>query len=102
MELITEVQNETVVKTFLLPVWVILGITWLAVHILVSIFSIFHGLWKVFFTLIAILAVAFGMYQNAIVSVITIAVTFLILLAGTAIEVFLEYTTRKIGRRIVI
>lgn len=88
-------------KLFLLPVWVILGITWLAVHILVSIFGIFHGLWKVFFTLIAILAVAFGMYQNAIVSVITIAVTFLILLAGTAIEVFLEYATRKIGRRIV-
>lgn len=79
----------------------ILGITWLAVHILVSIFSIFHGPWKVFFTLIAILAVAFGMYQNAIVSVITIAVTFLILLAGTVIEVFLEYATRKIRRRII-
>ena len=91
---------KLLLKLFLLPVWVILGITWLAVHILVSIFSIFHGLWKVFFTLIAILAVAFGMYQNAIVSVITIAVTFLILLAGTAIEVFLEYATRKIGRRI--
>ena len=102
MELITEVQNETVVKTFFTASQVILGITWLAVHILVSIFSIFHGLWKVFFTLIAILAVAFGMYQNAIVSVITIAVTFLILLAGTAIEVFLEYATRKIGRRIVL
>lgn len=102
MELITEVQNETVVKTFFTASQVILGITWLAVHILVSIFSIFHGLWKVFFTLIAILAVAFGMYQNAIVSVITIAVTFLILIAGTAIEVFLEYATRKIGRRIVL
>lgn len=34
--------------------------------------------------------------------VIAIAVTFLILLAGTAIEVFLEYATRKIGLRIVI
>ena len=102
MELITEVQNETVVKTFFTASQVILGITWLAVHILVSIFSIFHGLWKVFFTLIAILAVAFGMYQNAIVSVITIAVTFLILIAGTAIEVFLEYATRKNGRRIVL
>lgn len=93
---------KLLLKLFLLPVWVILGITWLAVHILVSIFNIFHGLWKLFFTLIAILAVAFGMYQNAIISVITIAVTFLILLAGTAIEVFLEYATRKIGRRIVI
>ena len=102
MELIAEVWNETVVKTFFTASQVILGITWLAVHILVSIFSIFHGLWKVFFTLIAILAVAFGMYQNAIVSVITIAVTFLILIAGTAIEVFLEYATRKIGRRIVL
>ena len=93
---------KLLLKLFLLPVWVILGITWLAVHILVSIFNIFHGLWKLFFTLIAILAVAFGMYQNAIISVITIAVTFLILIAGTAIEVFLEYATRKIGRRIVI
>lgn len=34
--------------------------------------------------------------------VIAIAVTFLILLAGTAIEVFLEYATRKIELRIVI
>lgn len=76
MELITEVQNETVVNVFLLLVWVILGITWLAVHILVSIFSILHGLWKLFFTWIAILAVAFGMYQNVIL---------------------LEYATRKIG-----
>lgn len=92
---------KLLLKLFLLPVWVILGITWLAVHILVSIFNIFHGLWKLFFTLITILAVAFGMYQNAIVSVITIAVTFLILLAGTAIEVFLEYATRKIGRGII-
>ncbi len=92
---------KLLLKLFLLPVWVILGITWLAVHILVSIFNIFHGLWKRFFTLIAILAVVFGMHQNAIISVIAIAVAFLILLAGTVIEVFLEYATRKIGRRIV-
>lgn len=80
----------------------ILGGTWLAVYILVSVFSILHGLWKLFFTLIAILEVAFGMYQNVILSVIAIAVMFLILLVGTAIEVFLEYATRKIGRIIVI
>lgn len=92
---------KLLLKLFLLPVWVILGITWLAVHILVSIFSIFHGLWKLFFTLIAILAVAFGMYKNVIVSVIAINVTFLILLVGTEIEVFLEYATRKIGRGII-
>lgn len=91
---------KLLLKLFLLPVWMILGITWLAVHILVSIFSIFHRFWKLFFTLIAILAVEFGMYQNAIVSVIAIAIMFLILLAGTVIEVFLEYATRKIGRRI--
>lgn len=92
---------KLLLKLFLLPVWVILGITWLAVHILVSIFSIFHRFWKLFFTLIAILAVEFGMYQNAIVSVIAIAIMFLILLAGTVIQVFLEYVTRKIGWIIV-
>lgn len=92
---------KLLLKLFLLPVWMILGITWLAVHILVSIFSIFHRFWKLFFTLIAILAVEFGMYQNAIVSVIAIAIMFLILLAGTVIQVFLEYVTRKIGWIIV-
>ena len=92
---------KLLLKLFLLTVWMILGITWLAVHILVSIFSIFHRFWKLFFTLIAILAVEFGMYQNAIVSVIAIAIMFLILLAGTVIQVFLEYVTRKIGWIIV-
>ena len=54
-------------KILLLPVWVILAITWLVVHILVSTFSIFHGFWKAFFTLFTILAIAFGMYQNVVV-----------------------------------
>lgn len=88
---------ELLSKLFLLPLQVILGITCLAVYILVSILNIFHVL---YFDCNS--GRVFEMYWNVIISVIIIAVTFLILLAGIAIEVFLEYATRKIGRRIVI
>lgn len=88
-------------KILLLPVWVILAITWLVVHIAVGVFSIFHGFWKVFFTLFAILAIAFGMYQNAMIFVGAIAVTFLFLVAGAAIDVLLEEARRGIGRMIL-
>lgn len=87
-------------KILLLPVWVILAITWLVVHILVSIFSIFHGFWKAFFTLFTILAIAFGMYQNALILAGAIAVTFLILLAGAAIDLLLEEARKEVGRLI--
>lgn len=89
-------------KILLLPVWVILAITWLVVHILVSIFSIFHGFWKVFFTLFTILAIAFGLYQNALILAGAIAVTFLILLAGAAIDLLLEEARKEVGRLIII
>ena len=85
-------------KILLLPVWVILAITWLVVHIVVSIFSIFHGFWKVFFTLFAILAIAFGMYQNALIFAGAIVFTFVILVAGAAVDVLLEEARKGIGR----
>ena len=88
-------------KILLLPVWVILAITWLVVHVLVSIFSIFHGFWKVFFTLITILAIAFGMYQNALIFVGVIAVTFVILIAGAAVDLLLAQARKRIGRVII-
>ena len=88
-------------KILLLPVWVILAITWLFVHIVVGIFSIFHGFWKVFFTLFIILAIAFGMYQNAFIFVCAIVATFLILLAGCAVDVLLETARKGVGRLIL-
>ena len=89
-------------KILLLPVWVILAITWLVVHVLVSIFSVFHGFWKVFFTLFTILAIAFGMYQNALIFAGAIAVTFLILFAGASIDLLLEEARKEVGRLIMI
>ena len=85
-------------KILLLPVWVILAITWLVVHVLVSVFSVFHGFWKVFFALFTILAIAFGMYQNALIFVGVIAVTFVILIAGAAVDLLLEEARKRIGR----
>ncbi|MDI9242740.1 hypothetical protein [Fusibacillus kribbianus] len=88
-------------KILLLPVWVILAITWLVVHILVSIFSIFHGFWKGFFTLFTVLAIALGMYQNAIIFVGAIAFTYVILVAGAMVDVLLEEAMMGIGRAVV-
>lgn len=88
-------------KILLLPVWVILAITWLVVHVLVSVFSIFHGFWKVFFILFTILAIAFGMYQNALIFAGTITITLLILVVGAAVDVLLEEARKRIGRVIL-
>lgn len=88
-------------KILLVPVWLMLGIAWLVVHIVVSVFGFFHGLWKLFFTLVAILALAFGMYQNAVICLVAIAVTFLIMFAGVFVDVALEETRRLVGRAIV-
>ena len=88
-------------KILLVPVWLILGMIWLMVHVTVSVFGIFHGLWKVFFTLVAILALTFGMYQNVAICLIEIAVTFLIMFAGVFVDVALEETRRLVGRAII-
>ena len=89
-------------KILLLPVWVILAITWLVVHILVSTFSIFHGFWKAFFTLFTILAIAFGMYQNVVVCICAVVATFLILTGGVFLEILLEVARIRVGRLILV
>lgn len=91
------------VKSFLITAGLgILMITWLVVHILVSIFSIFHGFWKVFFILFIILALAFGMWQNTVIFIMAITITFTILIAGISVDVILEEARKRIGRQIGI
>ena len=84
-------------KILLLPVWVILAVTWLVVHLAVSIFSIFHGFWKLFFTVFIILAIGFGMWQNAFIFICAIAATFLIVFVGAIIDALLEAARRQVG-----
>lgn len=88
-------------KILLIPVWMFLGIVWLAVHLAVNIFGIVHGLWKVFLTLFILLSLAFGMYQNALILMAAIGVTFLILFAGAFIDVLLEEGRKRIGKAIL-
>ena len=88
-------------KMLLIPVWMLLGIAWLAVHLVLSIFGILHGLWKVFLTLVIILSLFFGMYQNALILMVAIGVTFLVLFAGTFIDVLLEEGRKRIGKSIL-
>ena len=87
-------------KILLIPVWGILGLTWVIVHILVAMFGVFHGFWKIFFGLIAFLALCFGMWQNAIAAVLAIAATFLIFLAGSFIEALIALVMEGVGKRI--
>lgn len=88
-------------KMLLIPVWMFLGIVWLAVHLAVNIFGIVHGLWKVFLTLFILLSLAFRMYQNALILIAAISVTFLILFAGALIDVLLEEVRKRIGKAIL-
>ena len=88
-------------KILLIPVWLILAIAWVMVHIAVFAFSVFHGFWKAFFVIMAILAVAFGLYQNALIFVASIAMTFFIVFAGVLIDVLLETARKSVGRMIV-
>ena len=88
-------------KILLLPVWVILAVTWLVVHLAVSIFSIFHGFWKLFFTVFIILAIGFGMWQNAFIFICAIGTTFLAMFAGAFVDALLEIARRKVGRMIL-
>lgn len=88
-------------KILLIPVWMILAIAWVMVHLVVYVFSIFHGFWKTFFVIMSILAVAFGMYQNALIFAGAIAVTFAIVFAGALIDVLLETARKSVGRIIV-
>ena len=88
-------------KMLLIPVWMLLRIAWLAVHLTLNIFGILHGLWKVFLTLVIILSLFFGMYQNALILMAAIGVTFLVLFAGTFIDVLLEEGRKRIGKSIL-
>lgn len=88
-------------KILLIPVWVILGLTWVIVHILVTMFGVFHGFWKIFFGLVAFLALCFGMWQNAIAAVLAIAATFLILLAGSFVESVIMLIMEGVGHVIM-
>lgn len=88
-------------KILLISVWMFLGIAWLAVHLAVNIFGIVHGFWKVFLTLFIILSLVFGMYQNALILIAAIGVTFLILFAGAFIDVLLEEVRKRIGKAIL-
>lgn len=90
-----------IAKIVLIPVWILVGIAELAVHIVVGIFGTFHGIWKTFFTIIGILALCFGMWQNSIVCIIAIMATFLILLAGAFVNALLSITRESIGRLII-
>lgn len=85
----------------LIPVWIVIRMTELVVHIIVGIFSVFHGIWKTFFTIFAILALCFGMWQNSIAFVIAIAVTFLILLAGSFVDALLSIARESVGHLII-
>lgn len=86
-----------IVKLMLIPVWLVLLMIWLPVHLAVGICSMFHGLGKLFFGALAILAIALRMWENAMVFGAFIAGTFIIVLGGTVLEVLLEEARHGIG-----
>ena len=83
-------------KMLLIPVWMFLGISWLSVYLAVNIFGIMYGLWMVFLTLFIILSLAFGMYQNALILMAAVGITFLVLSAETFIEMLLKEVRKRI------
>lgn len=90
-----------IVKLILIPVWMVLLIIWLPVHLAVCISGMFHGLGKLFFGMLAVLAIALGMWENAMVFSAFIAGTFIIVLAGAVLEVLLEEARHGIGSIII-
>ena len=87
-----------ILKLVLIPIWLILLIIWLPVHLAVCICGMFHGLGKLFFGALAILAIVLGMWQNAVIFVSVIAVTFLVVIAGAMIEVVLDEARHQVGK----
>lgn len=88
-------------RILLIPVWMILGLAWIIIHIIVEMFSVFHGLWKLVFGTAAVLSLCFGMWQNVIASILFIVATFLILLAGSFVEVLVSLIMECVGDRIL-
>lgn len=89
-------------KILLLPVWILLAVCGLLVHIIVGIFNIFRGFWTVFFSILTLIALCFGMWQNALFFIIAIAAAFILLLVGSFIDLLLEEIRRCIGRFILM
>lgn len=90
-----------IAKLVLIPVWLMLLIIWLPVHLAVGICGMFHGLGRLLLGGLAILAVVLGMWQNAMLFIAFIVGTFLVVLAGTIVEVILEEARHGIGAVIV-
>lgn len=88
-------------KILLLPVWLILLLVWGVVHVAVSIFSLFYGFWKLFWTAVIILSLCFGLWQNALLMGVFIAAVFLILFAGSFVDVLLETARKGVGQVIL-
>lgn len=89
-----------ILKLVLIPVWLVLFMIWLPVHLAVCISGMFHGLGKLFFGALAILAIVLGMWQNAVIFASAIAVTFLVVIAGAMIDVVLEEARNQVGKAI--
>ena len=88
-------------RILLIPVWIILGFAWIIVHIIVEMFGVFHGVWKLVFGTAAVLSLCFGMWQNVIAAILFIAATFLILLAGCFVENLISLIMEGVGDRIL-
>jgi uncharacterized membrane protein len=77
-------------RVLLLPVWLLLGLCRVSVHLAVGICSVFHGLGKLFFGGCLLLALAFGMWQNAALFAVLMALLLVLVFAGAVLEVLLE------------
>ena len=88
-------------RILLIPVWMILGFVWIVIHIVVEMFGIFHGVWKLVFGTAAVLSLCFGMWQNVIAAILFIAATFLVLLAGRFVENLISLIMEGVGDRIL-
>ncbi len=88
-------------RLLLIPVWMILGFAWIIVHIIVEMFGVFHGVWKLVFGTAAVLSLCFDMWQNVIVAILFIAATFLVLLTGCFAETLIALILEGVGDRIL-
>lgn len=84
-------------KLFLVPVWLLLWVCWLTVHMLVIVCSLFHGLGKLLFGGMAILAVCLNLWDSAAVFAGVMLATFIIVFAGSIVEVLFEGMRSVVG-----
>lgn len=89
-----------IVKIVLILVWFMLLIIWLPVHLAVGICGMFHGLGKLFFGGLAILAFVLGMWQNTLIFMVVTFLSFMLVIAGTIADVFLDEMRTVIGQLI--